>query len=164
METKRTFISNQLACMLEPTVLKVLFYIVCWSATRPQFKYYPKQMSKMLHMDVEIIELAIQTLIDRKLLTASKEEGSWVLEIVKEEIDKYIKVPLEKVHDSDVFPMAKEVTWNVEKTHQNGLKCEIDDLSEKDIKAMILRLQASLQEKQEMKKKVVTMEKDDLPW
>lgn len=140
MANERIYISSQLACMLEPRVFKVLFYLVSWQSM-PQFKYYPKQMSKALHMDVEIIELAIQTLIDRKLVSASRVDEKWLLTLEKEEIDRYLKVPLEKVSESSLFPIADKVLWNVEKTQQKASESDLEGISDDQLEKLVLELQ-----------------------
>jgi hypothetical protein len=72
-------------------------------------------------------------------------------------------LPLSKVLEGNGIPVAKEITWNCETP-----KKDISDMSEQEIRTMILRLQASLNEKQQMKKVVVSPEPkedyDSLPF
>lgn len=128
-------------------------------------------MSKMLHLTVQEVELAIETLIQRKLLSATNVDGNWVLEVEREQVEKYLNVPLQKVHDSEVFPMATEVTWNQTDVKEMPKKFDdIEGLSPNEINTLILRLQASLNEKQQLKRKVVCVTPnnddvvDDLPF
>ena len=154
----RAFISNQLACVLHPLPLKVLFYIVSWN--KPQ-KYYPKNMAKVLHIDVSELDLAIQSLVDHKLLSVTNIDGKFVLEVEKQEIDKYVKIPMERVLEHNGYPLPKEITWN----KAESTKSDVDDMSEDEMKRMLLMIQARLNEREEAKKRIVNYhEPTELPF
>ena len=140
MANERVYISSQLACLLHPMVLKVLFYLVSWQS-KPEFKYYPKQMSKMLHMTVEDIELSIQSLIDKNLITATNIDGGWVLSLEKDQINRYMKAPLDKVSETVVFPVASKVSWNVQKTQEKASESVLEGLSDDALERLIIELQ-----------------------
>lgn len=156
---KRIYPSSQLVCALDARVLKVLMWILGWQS-QGSVKYYPKQFAKACKMTEDEVDLCIQTLIDIKLLDVSRIDQTWMLTPNGDRFQKYFDVPISKVIESDGIPMAKEVTWNVEEEP----KQEIADMSEQEITAMILRLQAQLNEKREVKKLVKNNEPDDLPW
>jgi len=156
---KRIYPSSQLVCALDARVLKVLMWILGWQS-QGSIKYYPKQFAKACKMTEDEVDLCIQTLIDIKLLDVSRIDQTWMLTPNGDRFQKYFDVPISKVIESDGIPMAKEVTWNVEEEP----KQEIADMSEQEITAMILRLQAQLNEKQQVKKLVKNNEPDDLPW
>lgn len=170
MEKKeKVYMSSQLVCMLPPQACKVFQYILGWQGSEI-IKYYPKQYAKMLHMDELEVELAIQTLVDNKLLDVGIIDQTFILEINKDVVRKYFNVPLQKVHDHEGFKMSTKVTWNVPEQEKSKPKvADIDDMDESQIQAMILRLQASLNEKQQMKKLVKMAEEpcvsvSDLPF
>lgn len=156
---KRIYPSSQLICALDARVLKVLMWILGWQS-QGSIKYYPKQFAKACKMTEDEVDLCIQTLIDIKLLDVSRIDQTWMLTPNGDRFQKYFDVPISKVIESDGIPMAKEVTWNVEEEP----KQDIADMSEQEITAMILRLQAQLNEKQQVKKLVKNNEPDDLPW
>lgn len=158
-QTKRIYPSSQLVCALDARVLKVLMWILGWQS-QGSVKYYPKQFAKACKMTEDEVDLCIQTLIDIKLLDVSRIDQTWMLTPNGDRFQKYFDVPISKVIESDGIPMAKEVTWNVEEEP----KQDIADMSEQEITAMILRLQAQLNEKQQVKKLVKNNEPDDLPW
>lgn len=158
-QTKRIYPSSQLVCALDSRVLKVLMWILGWQS-QGSIKYYPKQFAKACKMTEDEVDLCIQTLIDIKLLDVSRIDQTWMLTPNCDRFQKYFDVPISKVIESDGIPMAKEVTWNVEEEP----KQEIADMSEQEITAMILRLQAQLNEKQQVKKLVKNNEPDDLPF
>lgn len=156
---KRIYPSSQLVCALDARVLKVLMWILGWQ-NQGSVKYYPKQFAKACKMTEDEVDLCIQTLIDIKLLDVSRIDQTWMLTPNGDRFQKYFDVPISKVIESNGIPMAKEVTWNVEEEP----KQEIADMSEQEITAMILRLQAQLNEKQQVKKLVKNNEPDDLPF
>lgn len=155
---EKVFISNQLACMLPPIALKVLNYLINWQS-QIQIKYYEAQFSKMLHMDKSEIETAIQTLIDLKLITCSQIDQKWVIELENEQIQKYFKVPMQKVGEHEGFKLSKEITWNKVES-----SIDDDEMTEQQIQSMILRLQAQLNEKRQVKKMIKNDAVDDLPF
>ena len=157
---KRIYPSSQLVCALDARVLKVLMWILGWQS-QGSIKYYPKQFAKACKMTEDEVDLCIQTLIDIKLLDVSRIDQTWMLTPNGDRFQKYFDVPISKVIESDGIPMAKEVTWNVEEEP----KQEIADMSEQEITAMILRLQAQLNEKKEVKKMVASPNiPNDLPF
>lgn len=158
-QTKRIYPSSQLVCALDARVLKVLMWILGWQS-QGSVKYYPKQFAKACKMTEDEVDLCIQTLIDIKLLDVGRIDQTWMLTPNGDRFQKYFDVPISKVIESDGIPMAKEVTWNVEEEP----KQEIADMSEQEITAMILKLQAQLNEKQQVKKLVKNNELDDLPF
>lgn len=148
----RAFISNQLACVLHPLAFKVLFYINSWN--KPQ-KYYPKNLAKVLHIDVSELDIAIQSLVDHKLLSVSNVDGKFVLEVEKEELEKYVKIPMERVLEHEGYPLPTEITWNKVQSMPKKID-DLEGLSPKEISQLILRLQATLNEKKQIKE-VVTV-------
>lgn len=157
MDKERVYISNQLACMLPPTALKILFYLISWQS-QEQIKYFQKQFAKTMHLDQAEIEQAIQLLIDKELISASRIDNNWVFVLEKKKIQSYFNVPMNKVVEHDGFKLPSEITWNKEeKTQSNG----INDMSDDEMKRMIIMLQARLNEKQQVKEKVVSMPNND---
>lgn len=166
MDKERVYISTQLACMLPPTALKVLSYLISWQS-QEQIKYFDKQFSKAMHLDKAEIEQALQLLIDKELINARKIDTYWVFELEKKKIQSYFNVPMQKVYDHEGFKLPPQITWNKESTKSE----DINDMSDDEMKRMILMLQARLNEKEQVKKVVVSASKnktedviDDLPW
>lgn len=163
---KRIYPSQQLVCCLDARVLKTLMWLMGWQS-QGEIKVYVHQMSRFLHMDEEVIELCIQTLVDTNLITLWKKDEQWLCTLNGEQIQKYFKIPMEKIKDGNGIPMAKETTWNktLESSSKQG---DIADLSTKDLQRLLLRIEAQLSEREQVKKVVVTPEKDndinDLPF
>jgi hypothetical protein len=154
MEQKRIYPSTQLVALLHPKVLKVYQYLLGWQNSKP--KVYQKQLSKVLKLSEKDIEISIQTLIDNKLIQVNDFEVSF------NDISKYSEIPIQKVSDMEQLPVSTEITWN--KETKSSME-SIDDLTEDQMKLLILRLQASLNEKEQVKKHIKNhQEPTDLPF
>jgi hypothetical protein len=162
METnEKVYASQQLICMLPALALKVLLYLMNWQRYG-NVKYFQKQMCGFLHIDASELDLAIQTLADNKLIDVCKIDDNWCFNLNKDTIKKYFDVPMQTIKDHEGLKLSKEITWNKETTTQSN---DVNDMSEDEMKRMLLMLQARLKEKQEVKKVVVTNDVvDDLPW
>lgn len=159
MEKKKIYPSQQLVCCLDARVLKVFMWLCGWQS-QGDIKIYVHQMSKFLHMDEEVIELCIQTLEDAHLIDIKRIDTNWICNLNGEQIGKYFNIPMEKIKDGNGIAMAKDVTWNKEKETKPSSPT-IEDMSEQDLKRLLLRIEASLSEKQQLKKVVVTAEPND---
>ena len=93
-------------------------------------------------------------------------EQGFVFNPNTEEHEKYFEVPIGKVLECDKITMAEKATWSKDSTVQ---KSKIDDMDAQQIQALIIRLQASLEEKKQLEKFVKvastpTAKFDDLPF
>lgn len=160
MDSKKFYFPcQQLVVALDARALKVLVYICNWQS-QGGLKYYPNGFAKAMKMDVDECELCIQTLEDAKLIEISKVDQTFMICVNGEQMQKYFKLPIKDVIEGKGIPMAKEVTWNVAEPKE-----EIADMTEQQITAMILRLQAQLNEKKEVRKMIRNSEPtDDLPF
>lgn len=149
MDKDRVYISNQLACMLPPTALKTLFYLISWQS-QEQIKYYQKQFAKTMHLDQAEIDQAIQLLIDKELISASRIDNNWVFSLEKKKIQSYFNVPMSKVVEHEGFKLPSQITWN----KQDGSTSEMSD---EELQRQILMLQAMLSERKQVRNKVVSM-------
>jgi hypothetical protein len=153
-KNERVWLSTQLICMLRPLPLKVCAYIMNWQ-NKPELKYYPKQMTKLLHLTEQEVEVAIQTLITHKLLTVRKDGDTWILKLNKEVIKKYYDINLQVVHDHDVLPLDTDVKWNKEET--SGFKeGQIDGMTGEQMEAMIKELQVRLEQHKQVQQMIKT--------
>lgn len=163
METKskRIFPSTQLIVALDARVLKVYLWILSWSSSQGSVKYYEKQFAKACKMTEDEVELCIQSLVDAKLIDVSRVDQTWMLTPNEEQNQKYYQIPISKVLEGNGIKMAESVTWNCDVEP----KQDVADMSEQQIQAMILRLQAQLNEKKEVRKMVTSsVNVDDLPF
>ena len=169
MENEKVYPSQQLICMLPPLALKVMLYLLNWQKF-DQIKYYPNQMTKLMHITQEELDLTIQTLENNKLVVISYVDQVWLLSINKEVVKKYFNVTMQQVHDHDGLKMATSVTWNKVEKKEESKAASYEDLSESQIDKLIQRLQIIKNEKEQTKKVVVAMSKpvqndaDDLPF
>lgn len=147
METKRIYPSTQLIVALDSRVLKLYLWILSWSA-KGDVKYYPKQFAKACKLTEEEVDKCLQSLVDAKLITVTNYGEGWMLSVNAEQNQKYYQIPISKVLEGNGIPMAEKVTWNVVETK--------DDESDEELQRQILMLQARLNERQQVRKKVVT--------
>ena len=158
---KRIYPATQLIVALDPRVLKVYLWILSWSASQGSVKYYERQFAKACKMTEEEVELCIQTLVDTKLIDISRVDQTWMITPNDEQNQKYYNIPISKVLEGSGIPMASNVSWNCDVEPKE----DIADMSEQQITAMILRLQAQLNEKKEVKKMVASPNiPNDLPF
>lgn len=158
MEAKRIYPSQQLVCCLDSKVLKVFMWLCGWQS-QGDIKLYIKQMSKFLHFTEEECELGLQTLEDIHLIDIKKVDQIYIANINAEQVDKYFKIPISKIAEGNGIPMATEVKWNVEEENDS------DNMTEQQLQSLILRLQAQLKEKRQVKELVKTASvDDDLPF
>lgn len=164
---KRIYPSSQLVVALDAKTLKVAMWILGWSS-QGSVKYYARQYAKACKMTEQEVELCIQTLVNCKLIDVSLVDQTWMLTPNPEQFQKYYEIPMAKVLEGNGIPMAKEVTWNKEEKKQSN---DLNDMSDDEMKRMILMLQARLNEKEQAKKVVVSASRnetedviDDLPF
>lgn len=162
---KRLFPSTQLVVILDSRVLKCYLWICSWMATGG-VRYYSRQFAKATKLTEDEVERCIQTLIDYKLIDVTNTEQGFLFMPNIDQAKKYFEVPMGKALESEGIKMADEATWNQTPAVQ---KQKIEDMDAQQIQALIVRLQASLQEKKQMEKFVKVTpspsEKfDDLPF
>lgn len=162
METKgkRVYPSQQLVVALDAESLKLFIYICNWQ-TQGAMKYYPNTLCKAMKTSEDELELSIQTLADAKLVNIARIDQTWMIEANGEQCAKYFNIPIKDVIDGKGIQRAKHVTWNVQETKNDS----VDDMDEEQIQKMILRLQASLNEKKQIKQMIKgSTQCDDLPF
>ena len=162
---KRLFPSTQLMVALDSRVLKTYLWVCSWMA-QGGVRYYSRQFSKATKLTEDEVERCIQALVDYKLVEVTNTEQGFLLMPNVDQAKKYFEVPMGKVLESEGIKMAETATWNKESA---VVQKKIEDMDAEQIQAMIYRLQASLQEKEQMKKFVKvtsspTEKFDDLPF
>lgn len=162
METKskRIFPSTQLIVALDAKVLKVYLWILSWSSSQGSVKYYEKQFAKACKLTEDEVDLCIQSLVDAKLIDISRVDQTWMITPNEEQNQKYYQIPISKVLEGKGIAMADTVTWNASEAPTQ----DISYMSEQQIQAMILRLQASLNEKKQLKELIKDNVPNDLPF
>ena len=165
MGNTRLYASTQLIAALPPIALKVLIYILSWQ-TQPEIRIYTNRLSKILHITHEDVEVAVQTLIDVDLLAVDYQGSYFIVRFIPSAFDKFFKSDLKLIAESDGIPLATEITWCKQEEEKPQQK-DISDMTSSELKTLLLRIQAQMQEHEEVKKKVVSLKDDevnDLPW
>lgn len=167
---KRLYPATQLIVALDPMVLKTYMWILSWS-TQGSVKFYPKQFAKATKFTEDEVERCIQTLVDCKLVDISVIDQTFMITPNAEQNQKYYQIPISKVLEGNGIKMADKATWNVSESGQKQQTSapSIEDMNDQEIQSMILRLQASLNERKQMEKLVKVASApitdiDDLPF
>ena len=161
---KRLYPSTQLLAALNYKVLVTYLWILTWGGG--SVRYYSRQFMKATGLSEEYLEKCIQALVDSRLITVTNTEQGFLFTPNAEEHQKYFEMPLAQILESKKITMAREATWNKTTPIQ---KSKFEDMDAEQIQALIIRLQASLQEKEQLKKFVKvtpspTEKFDDLPF
>lgn len=159
MDKERVYISTQLLSVLPPIALKVASFICNWQNSPNGIMLYEHRFAKTLKMTEEEVRISIQTLINLKLIDLTNIDNKWKIEFNPTEWQKYYKIPMDKVIEHEGYKLATEVTYD--KVDNNTKSNDVDDMSDDEMKRMILMLQAKLNEKQQVKEKVVSMHNND---
>lgn len=154
------FPSTQLIVALDSKILKVYLWILSWASSTGSVKYYSKQFAKACKLTEDEVERCIQSLVDCKLVDASRIDQTWMLTPNEDQNQKYYKLPISKVLEGKGIELADVATWNEE--------AEViptsSKMSKEEIRRTILMLQAQLKEADEVAKMVETNDVSDLPF
>jgi hypothetical protein len=167
METnEKVRMSSQLIALLPSVAVKLLSFMLMFQSNPKGVMLYEHRFARMLKLTEEEVKLAIQTLINLKLIDLTSIDGKFRIEFNKEMFDKYFKLEMQKVLDHDGFQMATEITYDKESNTPTKQK-DISDMSDSELKTLLLRVQASINEREQLKQKVVNLQSnndDGLPW
>lgn len=169
MERKKIYPSSQLVCALDAKVLKTFMWILAWQ-NQGSVKFYPRQFAKATKLTEDEVMRCIQSLEDAKLIDISYVDHTWMITPNAEQAQKYYDVPISKVLEGKGIMMADNVTWNVLESEKQKEE-KVDDMSEQQLQALIMKLQIQLNEKQQVNSLVKQMtapaasaKVDDLPF
>lgn len=166
MEEKKIYLPMQIKCLMPDTMYKVIDLLFAFQ--KNGIVNYSKRTCECLHIDVAIVEQCVQSGIDIGLLTAiEKEGGIYRFKINEEAIKKFRNIEWKDVPDIKMIGLSSEITFKNEKKPVS----RFDDMSDEDMKKLILTMQATLKEREEVKKLVQfaseptsKVSTDDLPF
>lgn len=161
MDKERVYLSTQLLSVLPPIVLKVASFLCNWQNSPNGIMLYEHRFAKTLKMTDEEVRISIQTLINLKLIDLTNIDNKWKIEFNPTEWQKYYKIPMDKVIEHEGYKLATEVTYDKVQKEEKKQSNVINDMSDDEMKRMILMLQARLNEKQQVKENVVSMSNND---
>lgn len=155
---KKFYPSTQLIMLLHPKVLKVYMYLIGWRNSKV-VKIYPNQIVKALKLTEKDVAIAVQSLIDNNLIQL-KDDYEVIFNV--EEANKYFNIQIKEAEKMELLPVSTEITWNKKQTSSTD---SLEDMSENQIKLLLLRLQATLEERKQVKELVKSStETKDLPF
>jgi len=162
MENEKVRMSSQLIALLPSVAVKLLSFMLMFQSNPKGVMLYEHRFARMLKITDEEVRLAVQTLINLKLIDLTNIDGKFRVEFNKDQFDKYFKVDIQKVLDHSGYQLATEVTYN--KEVETPKQKDITDMSDAELRTLLLRVQASINERQQLKEKVVNLQSnnDDL--
>ena len=166
MENEKVRMSSQLIALLPSVAVKLLSFMLMFQSNPKGVMLYEHRFARMLKITDEEVKLAIQTLINLKLIDLTNIDGKFRVEFNKDQFDKYFKVEMQKVLDHNGYQLAKDVQYD--KDAEPKKQKDLTDMSDGELKTLLLRIQASLNEREQLKEKVVNLQSNndvvDLPF
>lgn len=148
--------SSQLIALLPSTALKVLSFALMFQANPKGVMLYEHRFAKMLKMSDDEIKIAVQTLIDLKLISLTNVDGKFKINFNKEQFDKYFNLDMQKVLEHQGHKLATNVTYY--KQSETQKQKDISSMSDSELRTLLLRVQASLNEREQLREIVKTPE------
>jgi hypothetical protein len=155
---ERIFLPLKLKCLLPSDVYKVAD--ILFACQKDGCITYSSANLKSFHMPKEAVELAIQTLIDRDVISyAIKEDKFFRFEINKKELERYDKSNWININESSVLAKATAVRFTshyVEEKKEEPKKEA--GMSVDELRALMAKLQ------EQLKQQETNSSSDGLPW
>lgn len=155
---ERVFLPLKLKCLLPSDVYKVAD--ILFACQKDGCITYSSANLKSFHMPKEAVELAIQTLIERDIISyAIKEDKFFRFEINKKELERYDKSNWININESSVLAKATAVRFTshyVEEKKEEPKKEA--GMSVDELRALMAKLQ------EQLKQQETNSSSDGLPW
>jgi hypothetical protein len=155
---ERIFLPLKLKCLLPSDVYKVAD--ILFACQKEGCITYSSANLKSFHMPKEAVELAIQTLIERDIISyAIKEDKFFRFEINKKELERYEKSNWININESSVLAKATAVRFTshyVEEKKEEPKKEA--GMSVDELRALMAKLQ------EQLKQQETNSSSDGLPW
>lgn len=167
MEEKKLFLPMQVKCLMPETMYKVIDSLFAFQ--KNGIVNYSKRTCECLHIDVAIVEQCVQTGIDVGILTfIEKDGGIFKFRINEEKIKKFRDIEWKDVPNIKMIGLSTDIKFKNDHEEVKS-SSSFDNMSEEDMKKMILMMQARLKEREEVKNIVrlasePTDAPNDLPW
>lgn len=160
MENEKVRMSSQLIALLPSVAVKLLSFMLMFQSNPKGVMLYEHRFARMLKITDEEVKLAVQTLINLKLIDLTSIDGKFRVEFNKDQFDKYFKVEIQKVLEHSGYQLATEVTYD--KEVEAPKQKDITDMSDAELRTLLLRVQASINERSQLREKVVSLKNDNL--
>ena len=159
MENEKVRMSSQLIALLPSVAVKLLSFMLMFQSNPKGVMLYEHRFARMLKITDEEVKLAVQTLINLKLIDLTSIDGKFRVEFNKDQFDKYFKVEIQKVLEHSGYQLATEVTYD--KEVEAPKQKDITDMSDAELRTLLLRVQASINERSQLREKVVSLKNDN---
>lgn len=139
----------QVKCLMPETMYKVIDLLFAFQ--KNGIVNYSKRTCECLHIDVAIVEQCVQTGIDVGILTfIEKDGGIFKFRINEEKIKKFRDIEWKDVPNIKMIGLSTDIKFKNDHEEVKS-SSSFDNMSEEDMKKMILMMQARLKEREEVK-------------
>lgn len=140
MNESRFYLPMQLKALLEPNIYKVVDALFAYQQNGEVT--YSSSTARMLHMDEEIADRAVQTIINLNLLVQKpKKEQYYVFAINNKVIEGYRSMDWNDAKKSDIINLADAVYF---KQQQDDKKPASEQPNMEDMMAQLAQLQQQI--------------------
>ena len=155
---ERVFLPLKLKFLLPSDVYKVAY--ILFACHKDGCIPYSSANLKSFHMPKEAVELAIQTLIERDIISyAIKEDKFFRVEINKKELERYDKSNWININESSVLAKATAVRFTSHYVEEKKEEPKKDGgMSVDELRALMAKLQ------EQLKQQETNSSSDGLPW
>lgn len=155
---ERIFLPLKLKCLLPSDVYKVAD--ILFACQKDGCITYSSANLKSFHMPKEAVELAIQTLIERDIISyAIKEDKFFRFEINKKELERYDKSNWININESSVLAKATAVRFTSHYVEEKkGEPKKEAGMSVDELRALMAKLQ------EQLKQQETNSSSDGIPW
>lgn len=160
--TEKIFLNLKLKCLLPTEVYKVAD--ILFACQKDGYVTYSSNNVKSMHMPKEVVEIAIQTLIDRQILDQPVKEGNfWKFKINADSIKRYQDSSWDDINEAPALRKSSELKF----THQESVALEesdvIENMSTQQMMRMMRVLSARIKEEQS-KQEMMNNDASTLPY
>lgn len=155
---ERVFLPLKLKCLLPSDVYKVAD--ILFACQRDGYITYSSANLKSFHMLKDVVEIAIQTLIDRDIIGyPTREDKFFRFEINKNTLKKYDESNWLNINESSSLARATEVRFTKHYVEEKKEEPKKDGgMSVDELRALMAKLQ------EQLKQQETNSSSDGLPW
>lgn len=159
MENKRLYLPLQIKVLMPESMYKAID--ILFALQKDGMVGYSSRTAELAHIDSTIADQAIQTAINHKIfIPIGKENGIYRFRLNEDVLKKSLTVDFRDLTGYNLIELATDIKF------KESVPESSDEMTEDEMKAQILMLQAKLKEKRAVKKLLSsnTQEYSDLPF
>ncbi len=166
---EKIFLNLKVKCLLPVEVYKVAD--ILFACQKDGYVTYSANNPKSMHMPKEVVEVAIQTLIDKNILINPTKEGSfWKFRINENEIKAVQDMSWDDICSAPAIKQSAEIKFTHQQESVPIEECDdFDSMSTQQMARMMRMLEARIKEKQlkeqvDIMKQLKNTDQNSLPY